>query len=165
MLACCIASAFVNRACKVKEAIENLKFHKRDGGFMLSTDHFVNAGFDLSIHVSFLFTAIISHGSVPRDYVTSTVIPIPKKIHCDMSDSDHFCSISLSSIFEQIANNVILSEFHENLCTSDLQFGFKANSSTNMCTMIFKNTVAYYSNKGKLDFFILFLMLARRLTE
>jgi len=58
-------SAFVIKACEVKEAIEKLKLHKSDGGFMCSSDHFVNAGFDLSIHMSFLFTAIISHGSVP----------------------------------------------------------------------------------------------------
>jgi len=32
---------------------------------MLCSDHFVNAGFDLSIHISFLFTAIISDGSAP----------------------------------------------------------------------------------------------------
>jgi len=51
---------------------------------MLSLDHFVNAGFYLLIHISLLFTAIISHGSVPRDFVTSTVIPISKKRNCDM---------------------------------------------------------------------------------
>jgi len=60
---------------------------------MLSSDHFVNAGFDLSIQISFLFTAIISHGSVPRDFVTSTVILIPKKRNCDMSDSENFRGI------------------------------------------------------------------------
>jgi len=125
-----------------------LKLHKSDGGFLLSSDHFVNAGFDLSIHISFLFTAIISHGSVPRDFVSSTVIPIPKKRNCDMSDSANFCGISLSSLFGKIFDNVILSQFHENLCASDLQFGFKQNSSTNMCTMILKETVAYYLNKG-----------------
>jgi len=46
-------STFVIKACQVKEAIEKLKLHKSDGGFMLSLDHFVNAGFDLSIHISF----------------------------------------------------------------------------------------------------------------
>jgi len=35
------ASAFVIKACEVKETIEKLKLHKRDGGFMLSSDHFL----------------------------------------------------------------------------------------------------------------------------
>jgi len=56
------------------------------------------------------------------------------------------------------------SQFLESLCTSDLQFGFKQDSSTNMCTMILKETVVYYLNKGS-SFFVLFLMLARRLIE
>jgi len=53
--------------------------------------------------------------------------------------------LSLETIFD----NEILSQFHENLCTSDLQCGFKQNSSTNMCTMILKETVAYCLNKGR----------------
>jgi len=51
------ASEFVITASEVKEAIEKLNLHKSDGGFMLSSDHFVNAGFDLSIYISF-FTNI-----------------------------------------------------------------------------------------------------------
>jgi len=34
------ASAFVIKACEVKEAIEKLKLHKADGGIKLSLDHF-----------------------------------------------------------------------------------------------------------------------------
>jgi Reverse transcriptase (RNA-dependent DNA polymerase) len=32
--------------------------------------------------------------------------------------------------------------------SSDLQFGFKAHRSTNMCTMILKETMAYYSSNN-----------------
>jgi hypothetical protein len=45
-------SDFVINANEVKEAIEKLKLHKSDGSFILSSDHFVNAGFDLSVHIS-----------------------------------------------------------------------------------------------------------------
>jgi len=66
------------------------------------------------------FTAITSHGSVPRVFVTITVIPIPKKRNCDMSDSENFRGISLNSLFGKSFDNVIMNKFHENLCTSDL---------------------------------------------
>jgi len=97
-------SAFVIKWCeeKVKEAIKKFNLNKSDGGFTLSSDHFVNAGFDLANHISFLFTAIISHGSVPRDFITNTVIPIPKKRNCDMPDRENFRGISLSSLLEKI---------------------------------------------------------------
>jgi hypothetical protein len=42
----------------------------------------------------------------------------------------------------------MLSKYYETLRTSDLQFGFKQNSSTNMCTMILKETISYYDTKG-----------------
>jgi len=45
----------------------------------------------------------------------STVIPIPKKRNSDMSDSENFRGISLSSLFGKLFDNVILSQFHENL--------------------------------------------------
>jgi len=47
------AFEFVIKACEVKEAAEKLKLHKSDSGFVLSSDPFVNTGFDLSIHISF----------------------------------------------------------------------------------------------------------------
>jgi len=32
--------------------------------------------------------------------------------------------------------------------TSDLQFGFKAKRSTNMCTMVLKEAIDYYTSNG-----------------
>ena len=52
--------------------------------------------------------------------------------------------IALSSVFGKILDNIILDEFQNQLNTSDLQFGFKSGSSTNMCTMVLKETLSYY---------------------
>jgi len=82
-----------------------------------------------------------------------------------MSDNENFRRISLSSLFGKICDNVILSQFHENLCTSDLQFGFKQNGSTIMCTMILQETVAYYLNKGSPVFCTFLDAIARRFIE
>jgi hypothetical protein len=142
-----MATDFLINSRVIQEAINKLNLHKSDGSSSLSSDHFVKAGSDLSVHISFLFTAIVSHGSLPRNFVTSTVIPIPKKRNAIMSDSDNFRGISLSSIYGKIFDNVILLKYSDKLCTSDLQFGFRQNSSTNMCTMILKETVSYYVAK------------------
>ena len=74
------------------------------------------------------------------------VIPIPKKRNGNMADSENFRGIALSSVFGKTFDNVILHKYHDNLDTSDLQFGFKQQSSTNMCTMVLKETIAYYSS-------------------
>jgi len=126
-------------------AIDRLNSHKNDGNSSgLSTDHFLNAGSDLSTHTAFLFTAMVIHGSAPRAFGASTIIPIPKKHNINVADSNNFRGIALSSIFCKVFDNVILDKFHKHLCTSDLQFGFKSKSSTNMCTMVLKETISHY---------------------
>ena len=62
--------------------------------------------------------------------------------------------ISLSSMFGKLfdlADLVVLDRFHDQLCLSDLQFEFRSNRSTDQCTMILKETIAYYVNNGSLS--------------
>ena len=128
----------------VSDAIQCLHRYKRDGNSGLSTDNFLHAGPELSIHIAFLFTCMISHGSAPKQFGASTIIPIPKNHHINGSDSDNFRGIALSSVFCKLFDNIVLARFHDKLNTSDLQFGFKAKSSTNSCTMVLKETISYY---------------------
>ena len=50
----------------------------------------------------------------------------------------------MSSLFYKIFDYVILEKYEGKLNTSSLQFGFKRNSSTHMCTMVLKETISYY---------------------
>ena len=59
-------------------------------------------------------------------------------------------------MFKIYDDNIILDKFASKLNTSDLQFGFKRNSSTNMCSMVLKETVSYY-NKNNTTTFCSFL--------
>ena len=63
----------------VLTAIGRLNVHKSDGNCGLSTDHFLHAGPDLSVHIAFLFTSMVIHGTAPKEFAASTIIPIPKK--------------------------------------------------------------------------------------
>ena len=87
---------------------------------------------------------MIVHGCAPTEFGTSTIIPIPKKQNINLADSNNFRGIALSSVFCKLFDNVILDKFADNLCTSELQFGFKSKHSTNMCTMVLKETISYY---------------------
>ena len=49
-------------------------------------------------------------------------------------------------------DNIILNRYHQFLVSSDLQFGFKRGHSTQMCTMVLKETISYYVNKKALFF-------------
>jgi len=43
---------------------------------------------------------------------------------------------------------IILNRYSGDLTSCDLQFGFKENRSTDMCTMVLKQSVSYYVNNG-----------------
>ena len=59
---------------------------------------------------------------------------------------------ALSSVFYKIFDNIVLDKFHDILITSEHQFGFKRNSSTNMCTMILKEAISYYVKNNTFAF-------------
>jgi hypothetical protein len=64
-----------------------------------------------------------------------------------MCDSGNYRSIAISSVVGKIVDRILLSRLSDHLVTSDCQFGFKSGHSTNMCTFLLKETVAYYTRK------------------
>ena len=94
---------------------------KSDGSLIgLSTDNFLHAGSEVSIHIALLFTCVNSHGFAPKQFGASTIIPIPKNHHVNGSDSLNFRGIALSSVFCKLFDNIILARFHDELNSSDL---------------------------------------------
>jgi len=127
-------------------AVGRLKPHKNDGSSCLSTDNFINAGNDCFTHIALLLTSIMVHGKAPNSFYVSTIVPIPKGRNNNLFDSSNFRGIALSPVYGIIYDNIVLSQHIDTLMSSELQFGFKAHRSTNMCTMILKETMAYYSS-------------------
>jgi len=98
---------------------------------------------------------MLIHGTSPISMVTGTMIPIPKVKHL-ICTSDNFRAITLSSVLGKLFDLIVLDKEQEALCTSDLQFGFKAGVSTTQCTNVFNETVSHY-NFNKSNVFVLFL--------
>jgi len=88
-------------------------------------------------------TAIAVHDQVRDSFRRSMIVPIPKG-HVNKSDSAKFGEIALNSIFLKMLDNIFLDRCHVQLMSCDRQFGFKPKSSTNLCSMVLKETVAYY---------------------
>jgi hypothetical protein len=96
--------------------------------------------------LAFLFSALLIHGAAPDALLYSTIVPIPKGRNANLADSANYLGILLSSILSKILDNIILQRCSNKFLTSELQFGFKVNSSTNMCSLILKETLLYYVN-------------------
>jgi hypothetical protein len=76
----------------------------------------------------------------------STTIPIPKGRNSNLTCADNYRGITLGSIFGRVFDLIVLLRYEDHLSTCDLQFGFKHHRFTNMCTMLLKEVISYYTN-------------------
>ena len=66
----------------------------------------------------------------------------------NLSTSDNFCAITLSSILGKLLDVIIMPKEADKLITSDLQFSFKPGVSTSLCTTMVQETISYYVHNG-----------------
>jgi len=93
--------SFVNTA-DIIHACNKQKLGKRDGTIGLWSDHFIHGCSELAMHISLLFSAMLIQGVAPDDMYSSTIIPIPKRKHANVTDSSNYRGIALSSIFGKV---------------------------------------------------------------
>ena len=80
----------------------------------------------LSIHLNILFNGLLQHSYVPYDFLQGTVTPVVKDKEGDINDSSNYRPVTLSLIFSQLLERLLLIKIGRFLHTDDLQFGFKA---------------------------------------
>ena len=108
---------------------------------------------------------MLTHGVVPQGLLLSTLVPIPKNKRGNKCDSNNYRQIAISSLIGKIFDTIILDKQKMSLETDVLQFGFKKNSSTVICTSMLKETIDYYIMKIKLIAIYYYWMPPRHLTE
>ena len=140
----------------VQVAIKKLKAAKSDCTDHLVSDHFINGTDRLFTLIALLFTCMLSYGVSPLGLLCSTMVPVPKDKRGSKSDSNNYRAIAISSILGKLFDSIIIKEQHSSLITDDLQFGFKENSSTIICTQLLIETIEYY-NSNNTDCFMLLL--------
>ena len=75
----------------------------------------------------------------------------------DLSNSDMYRSIAISSLLSNIFDNVVIERQQDFLSTSNYQFCFKAKSSTVLCTTMVNETIQYYIENGGQAVYLLLL--------
>ena len=91
--------------------------------------------------ISFSFTCMLTHGVAPSGLLLSTMIPVPKDKRGSKTDSSNYRAIAISSILGMYFYSIIIKEQQGSLVIDDLQFGFKGNSSTIICTQLSTETI------------------------
>ena len=65
-----------------------------------------------------------------------------------MNSSDNYRGISLSNSICKLYDYVFMDLNMDYLKTDDMQFGFKNNHSTVLCTAVYIGTINHYMNEG-----------------
>ena len=91
---------------------------------------------------------MVYHGYCPPSFICAYIIPIPKGSKVNLSDSDKYRSIAISSLLGKILDHIIIEKQSEALKTCNYQFGFKAKSSTVLCSTMVNETVQNYNENG-----------------
>ena len=141
----------------VRKAISKLKTDKVDEQGKCFSNNFIYGTNLLHRHLSVLFTSMINHGYAPAEFLKSSVLPLPKDARADLSNFDMYRSIAISSWLSKILDNAIIERQKDFLPTSNYQFGFKAKSSTVLCTTMINKTIQYYTEKGGRAVYLLLL--------
>ena len=131
-----------------------LKSNKKDADLQLFSDAIINAPHDFFVVLCTLINAIIFHGHVPAQWLSSTIIPLLKSANIDKSVTSSYRPITLSSLcgkivsslFGKIVDILILDRYHLAFSSCDMQFGFKRAHSTTHCTHVVKEVIKYYMN-------------------
>ena len=147
----------------VQVAIKKLKAAKSESTDQLVSDHFINGTDRLFTFISLLFTCMLSHGVSPLCLLCSTMVPVPKDKHGSKSNSNNYRAIAISSILGKLFDSIIIKEQHSSLITDDLQFCFKENASSIICTQSLIETIEYYNSNNTDCFFYVIIRRIKRI--
>ena len=111
----------------------------------LSAEHFVCAHIGISVHLSLLFTSMLTHGHMPAELVKTAIIPIQKNRQGDTSDKNNYIPIAIVIALSKIFELCIMRKEGTQLITSDNQFGFKREYSPDLCIFNVKSDIKYYN--------------------
>lgn len=135
----CLITPHVIQSCMLK-----LNRDKSDGNLGFNSNHLINGGHRLHVMLSMLFNSMLVHGYYPSILLKSTIISIPKDRTASLSDSNNYRGISLFNSISKLYDYVMIELCGDELMSSDMQFAYKSNHSTTLCTDIFKEVIDCY---------------------
>jgi exonuclease III len=98
-------------------------------------------------HVTCLFNLFLRHGYTPKKLLRVRLCPIIKDKGGDVTDAENYRCVAVSNCIIKIFEMCVLLHMKEIVPVSNMQFGFRENHSTDICTGILKDTIEYYKRR------------------
>ena len=137
---------------EVSECIKKLSTGKAPDMDNLTAEHLKNCNSRVHLIISMCFSAMLVHGYLPSKMISGHIVPVIKNKCGKLSSKSNFRPIGICTIMSKLFEYILLSRLELYLKTSDNQFGFKNQSSTNMCIFLLKEILHFYKNNDTSTF-------------
>ena len=131
--------------CDVANAISKLKSGKSAGHDGIKAEHFKFSHQSCHVLLNILFNCVLIHGYLPREFMSTVIMPLVKDKKGDISDVDNYRPIAITTVISKIFEHIILEKYQDLLYTSHNQFGFKSGHSTEQCIFTLKQVIDFYT--------------------
>ena len=138
----------------VRDILKETKMGTSRGLDSLAGEHFVFSHCSDTVHVSLLFTCMLSHGYIPSAFMKTSIIPILKNKNGDTSDKNNYRPIAIVNAMSKLFELCLTKILDEYLCTSENQtvWLFMKKHTTNLCMHTVKSVIKYYNYFSSLVF-------------
>jgi hypothetical protein len=132
---------------ELNSAVKKLNERKSDGDLGLWSNYILWMPPEARDMLSLLLSAMLSHGHTPSIINIGTITSIPKDPSGDICSSENYRGIALSSPISKLMELILIAKSGNAIASSPLQFAYKANHGTSMCTLMLKETANYFMNR------------------
>ena len=132
----------------LSKCISGLKRGKAAGLDGIEVEHITFAHPIVQSLLIILFNSILHHGYVPQEFGSGIIVPIVKDKCGDITSSANYRGITLSSNIAKLFEMCMLDLYGSYLLSSDLQHGFKKNSSCSSAIYTVRSVIEYFTKHG-----------------
>ena len=137
-------SLFLSSSDMISPLLYKLKCGCAAGADGITAEHFHYCDNSISLSLSILFNMCLIHGFLPKPCLETIIVPIIKNPNNNIQDVSNYRPIAVATVISKLFELFILHLIKDFIKTSDNQFGFKSNHSTDMSVFLFKQAVSSY---------------------
>jgi hypothetical protein len=142
-------SRYLMSVDEILDMIKNLKKRKASGLDNLTTEHLCNSHPIIAHLLTKLFNMMIIFVYLTNASGRGILIPIPKtELGKNDLKSDNYRGISLNPVISKLFEQCLLVIFERYLCSSSMQFGFKARSSCSHAIYSVRKTIEFFVERN-----------------